>query len=354
MTQLMLPIWAAHDRKRFEVMAVSIGPEDEVTAKKVRPAFEHMVSARGMDDRELAEALNKNEIDILVDLMGWTPLKRPRVLAQRPAPIQVAYLGFAGTTGLEFIDYVIADQMVVPKEHEAFFSERIVRLPDSYIGTAYDAFNASETRADHGLPERAFVFCVFNRQTKITREFFGAWMRLLRATEGSVLWLLRPDSHDAKTNLRRHAESQGVGASRLIFAERMPLDRHLARHGLADLFLDTLPYNAHTTAVDALWAGLPVVTCLGGTFAGRVGASFLAAVGMPELITNSLDEYELTALRLATHPEELSTIRTKLVSNRAGSPLFDAQRFARNLETAFIEMVARHQRGEPPSSFSVE
>ena len=280
---LMAGVFERHDRKRFQTVAVSFGPDDrsEMRARLVA-AFDSFIDVHDKSDGEVASLLRQMEIDIAVDLKGYTQDSRPGILAHRAAPLQVSYLGFPGTLGVDYIDYIIADRTVIPTQHEPFYSERIAYLPDTYQAND-DKRRISQNplaRRDCGLPEAGFVFCCFNNNFKIMPEIFSIWMRLLAAVEGSVLWLLQ-DNAAASRNLRREAKARGIAPERLVFAQRANLDAHLARHRLADLFLDTLPYNAHTSASDALWAGLPVITCLGGTFAGRVAASLLRAVGLP-------------------------------------------------------------------------
>jgi predicted O-linked N-acetylglucosamine transferase (SPINDLY family) len=298
--------------------------------------------------------MRRFEVDIAVDLNGFTQGSRINILARRPAPIQVSYLGYPGTMGASYIDYLIADRVVVPDDRHHAFSEKVVRLPDSYQVNDVNRRIAAITpsRSDAGLPQGGFVFCCFNSNFKITPDIFDVWMRLLREVEGSVLWLLEGNS-SAPDNLRREAGLRGVAAERLIFAPHIKTEEHLARHRLADLFLDTLYYNAHTTASDALWAGLPVVTCVGATFAGRVAGSLLTAIGLPELITHSPDEYEALALKLARAPALLAALRQKLACHRETYPLFNTERFTRHIEAAYAEMWERCQRGEPPQSFAV-
>jgi predicted O-linked N-acetylglucosamine transferase (SPINDLY family) len=280
---------------------------------------------------------------------------RPQILAHRPAPIQVSYIGYPGTLGADFYDYVLADRIVLPLDQQPVYTEKIVHLPDSYLVTDSTMAIADSTpkREELGLPPQAFVFCCFNNNYKINPPIFDIWMRLIRGVEGSVLWLLR-DNADAENNLRREANARGIDPERLVFAGRMKLAEHLARHRHADLFLDTLPYNAHTTASDALWTELPLVTCCGEAFAGRVAASLLHAIGLPELVTKSLEDYESLALRLATDPPFLAEIRRKLKQNRLTHPLFDTHRYRRHIEAAYQEMWQIWQRGETPRSFAVE
>jgi predicted O-linked N-acetylglucosamine transferase (SPINDLY family) len=353
---LMAELFERHDRGRFEVLAVSFGTDDNSAMRgRLVKSFDtfHDVEAQG--DREIATLLRRAEVDIAVDLKGHTQGLRPEILAYRPAPIQVGYLGYPGTIGANFLDYVLADPVVLPFDQQAFYAEKIVQLPDCYQVNDSTRAIAPETptRAMASLPDDGFVFCCFNKNYKIGRPIFDIWMRLLAAVPGSVLWLLR-DNDGAERNLRKEAAARGIDPARLVFADRTPLEDHLARHRLADLFLDTLPYNAHTTASDALWAGLPVVTCQGQAFAGRVAASLLGAVGLPELVTHNLADYEALALKLATDPEALKGVRAKTAANRLTQPLFDTDRFRRNIEAAYLRMWETWQRGEAAQAFRVE
>jgi protein O-GlcNAc transferase len=350
-------MFESHDRARFETTALSFGPPtgDDMQSR-LRGAFDRFVDVGHQTDHEIAQIVRDLEIDIAVDLSGITENSRPGVLAHRGAPVQVNYLGYAGTMGASYIDYILADQTVIPPEHVAFYSERVVFLPDSFMASDDKRAIATRTptRDECDLPESGFVFCCFNNAYKITPEVFAVWMNLLRAVDGSVLWLSNL-SEGAKANLRRAAEYLGVAAERLIFAPRMAdIADHLARQRLMDLFLDTSPYNAHTTANDALWAAVPVVTYLGSTFAGRVAASLVRAVGLPELVAESLTDYEGLALKLAREPDTLGAIKAKLARNRDSFPLFDTARFTRNIEAALTAMWERHQRGEAPLSFAVD
>jgi predicted O-linked N-acetylglucosamine transferase (SPINDLY family) len=345
-----------HDRSRLEVTAISMGPDDGSSIRRrIEAAVDRFVDIRSMDDAHVAAMLRDREIDIAVDLNGYTGARRPGILAVRPAPVQVNYLGFPGTTAASFIDYIIADPIVIPEENRAFYSEKIAYLPHAYL--PYDKLQKVAERAcsrrEQGLPETGLVFASFNRLDKITPEIFAIWMRLLQNVDGSVLWIPQGDPA-AISNLRRQAAAGGVAPQRLIFAryEKLPED-HLARQRLADLFLDTLPYNAHSTANDALWAGLPVLTCRGKAFPGRVAASLLHAIGLPELVTSSLPEYEARALALARDPRLLGTIREKLARNRETAPLFDIVRFTRDLESAYAAMRERQRAGLAPESFSI-
>jgi len=295
------------------------------------------------------------KVDIAVDLNGHTDGGRLGILAYRPVPIQVTYLGFPGTTGANFIDYIIADPIVLPFDHQPYYTENIVHLPDSYqVNDRWRTIAPrTPTREELGLPVEGLVFCCFNNAWKIAPPIFDIWMRLLRTVESSTLWLIST-GEQTERNLRKEAAARAVDPSRLVFAGQLPLEDHLARHRTADLFLDTLPYNAHTTASDALWSGLPVLTCRGKTFAGRVAASLLNAAGLPELITDSLEEYEALALRLATDAALRQGVREKLEQNRLRVPLFETDRFCRHIEAAYKTMWEHWQRGERPHSFSVE
>jgi predicted O-linked N-acetylglucosamine transferase (SPINDLY family) len=311
---------------------------------------------RSCSDREIANLMHDLAIDIAVDLTGHTAESRTSALAYRPCPVQVSYLGYSGTTGASFIDYVIADEVVAPVEHQPFFTEKIVHLPDSFFARSVRYLKIGPdipTRTQLGLPERSFVLCAFNGYYKITSSVFNVWMQLLRTIDESVLWLTKANEL-GMDNLRREAAARGINPERLIFAPRVdPTESHLARHRQADLYVDTLPYNAHGTAAKALWAGLPVLTCKGDAFAGRVAASLLHAVGLPELVTNSLEEYEALALRLAANPDLLQSLRRKLVINRLERPLFDQKRLCRHIEAAYTMMRDMQRRGETPRSFRV-
>jgi protein O-GlcNAc transferase len=345
------PLIEAHDRSRFEAIAISIGGETaSPTRERLRKGFDQFHHLAGLNSEEIARRMRAMEIDIAIDLGGHTNGARPRLFAHRPAPVQAAWLGYPGTTGAPFIDYLIADAIVAPFADQPFYTERLVHLPDSYFPTdpAISAGPAPR-RADLGLPENGFVFCCFNNGWKLTRPLFDVWMRLLHQAPGSVLWL-RMSNDPAHRNLRREAASRGIDPARLVFGGFAPIDEYLARLAQADLFLDTLPYNAHATAVHALWAGLPVLTLEGHAFAARVGASLLGAVGLQELITHTLADYEAVALRLAQEPGLLASFKKRLVSARHTAPLFDLDRFRRNMETAYAGMMARIAA---PESFSV-
>jgi predicted O-linked N-acetylglucosamine transferase (SPINDLY family) len=353
---LMAGLFETHDRARFETTAISYGPDAGGAMRaRLTAAFDRFIDVRSKSDREVALLLRQMEIDIAVDLKGYTREGRPGILAHRPAPLQINYLGYPGTQARTTWITSLPTGNVIPEEHKAHYSEKIIYLPHTYqVNDARRAIAAhTPTRAECGLPEAGFVFCCFNNAYKITPEVFSVWMRLLRRIPGSVLWLLEAGSRTAD-NLRREAGLRDVAPERLVFAPRMKLEEHLARHKIADLFLDTLPYNAHTTASDALWAGLPVLTCTGAAFSGRVASGLLHAIGLPELIAESLDEYEERALELACQSSRMAVLRDKLARNRLACPLFDTALFARHLESAYITARERQQSGLPPDHIYVE
>jgi predicted O-linked N-acetylglucosamine transferase (SPINDLY family) len=352
---LIVGIFEHHDKDRFETVAISFSRDDKSeTRTRIETAFDRFIDVQEMNDSQVAALMRDMEIDIAIDLNGYTGDSRTAILAQRPVPVQVNYLGYPGTMGAPYIDYIIADRIVIPEEHRVHYSEKVVYLPDAYQANDRKRRIADRTptRAEAGLPEHGFVFASFNNTYKIGPEVFDVWMRLLRDVEGSVLWLLE-DNSIAAAKLKRETHARGIAPERLVFAPRTQPDQHLARHRLADLFLDTLPYNAHTTASDALWMGLPLVTCPGSTFPGRVAASLLSAIGMPELVTASLADYEVLALKLAREPAALAAIKAKLAANRDTHPMFDTARFARYLESAYVTMWERQQRGDAPANFTV-
>jgi predicted O-linked N-acetylglucosamine transferase (SPINDLY family) len=352
---LIAGLFELHDKNCFELFALDNGWDDASEIRgRINRASDEIVDIRRLGDREAAAAIKRRQIDILVNLNGYFGEARSGIFSLRPSPVQVNYLGFPGTLGVDYMDYILADRHVIPPEHEACYTEKVVYLPDTYQvnDSKRGIAERTPTRAEVELPDTGFVFCCFNNNYKITPQIFDRWMRLLNEVPGSVLWLLE-DNAAVPRNLRREAEVRGVASERLVFAPRVKFEDHLARHRLADLFLDTLPYNAHTTANDALWAGLPLLTCQGTTFPGRVAASLLNAIGLNELITSSLDEYEALAVELAMNPKRLAEIRSKLARNRGTYPLFDTDRFRRHIEAAYTTMWERYQRGEPPASFAV-
>lgn len=318
--------------------------------KRMEKAFEKFFHVGSMSDLDMSTFVRDNALDIAVNLNGYTKLARTAIFADRTAPLQVNFLGYPGSMGAAFIDYIIADETLIPPSHQADYSEKIAYLPHCYQPNDLkrEIAKIQFSRSELGLPETGFVFCCFNNSAKINPNNFGIWMQILKQVDGSVLWLLR-DNDYIEPNLRKEAEARGVDPSRLIFAARIPMPEHIARHQCADLFLDTLPCNAHTTASDALWGGLPVLTLIGETFAGRVAASLLNAIGLPELITTSEIEYERLAVELAGSPTKLLSLKKELSDNRLVMPLFDAKRFAKHLEAAYTAMHERYQAGLPPA-----
>jgi len=324
------------------------------TGQRMKRAFDKFVDVSKMADENIGQLIRELEIDIAVDLNGHTREGRPGIFARRPAPVQVSYLGFPGTMGSGYIDYLIADQTLIPASSQAYYREKIVYLPYSYQANDLKRAISDKkfTRAECGLPDKGFVFCSFNNAYKILPDTFDCWMRILGQVDDSVLWLL-VDNETAKSNLRREAVKRGINPDRLVFAARMPLADHLSRQRLADLFLDTFPCNAHTTASDALWVCLPVLTRIGETFAARVAASLLNAIGLPELISTTTHQFEKRAIELATNPAKLATIKSRLVDNRLTKPLFDIQRFTKSIEAGYTIMYKRHQDGLLPDNICV-
>lgn len=351
---LMIELFEQHDHQQFELFAYSYGASDGGAMRsRLEATFEHFVDVEALDISATAERIHADGIDILIDLKGFTRGTRTEVLAHRPAPVQVNYLGYPGTLGNGLCDYIITDHFLTPPGAAADYSESFAYLPDSYQphGRALQV-TAAPSRQAAGLPEQGFVFCCFNQSSKITPEIFEVWCRLLAHNPHSVLWLLADPM--AEGNLRNLAMQHGVLPSRLVFAAHTSQDEHLARLQLADLLLDTLPYNAHTTASDALWAGVPLVTCSGDTFASRVAGSLLHAVGLPELITEDLEGYFQLALALSHDPARHQRLVSQLRSTRQSSALFDIQRYTRHLEALYRQMWARHQAGELPASLQTQ
>lgn len=346
---LVAGLFDHHDRSRFEVHAFSSGPDTKDPMRlRLEQSFDHFHDVREKSVNEVVGLARKIELDIAIDLSGLTKGCRPDLFAARVAPLQINYLGYPGTMGAEFIDYLIGDPVLIPQESRSFYSEKMLFMPHSYQANDRKREISARhfSRQDLALPETGFVFCCFNSNYKILPATFQSWMNILQAVPGSVLWLLQ-GSEQTQNNLRREAQVRGVDPVRLVFAKNMPVAEHLARQRAADLFLDTLPYNAHTTASDALWAGLPVLTCAGETFASRVAASLLHAIDLPELVTTSQTAYEALAIRLATHPELLAALRQKLDQNKLSTPLFDTALFTRQLEQAFEVIHARRLAGQP-------
>ncbi len=345
---LMAGIFERHDKKRFETIAISIGINDNSRLRqRMLDTFDHFVDARMMESRRIAEIMREMEVDVAIDLAGFTSDSRSEVFAMRPAPAQVNYLGYPGTMGTKYMDYIVADRHVIPPEHKKFYNEQVVYLPDAYLPAAsgLKIADRTPTRAECGLPEEGVVFCSFNHDYKIAPHVFAVWMRLLREVPGSVLWLMSRNPL-SQENLRREASKRGVDPDRLVFAQRVPrVEDHLARYRQADLFLDTHPYNAHTTCADALMSGLPVVTCMGGAFPSRVAGSLLHAAGIPELVTTSLADYEALALQLARDPQRLACLKAQLIATQPTNALCDADGFCRNLEAIYTSMWRQTQLG---------
>ena len=353
---LMAGVFEQHDRKQFEVTGFALKKDDgSPMSRRVRGALGHVIDVQDRADDDVAALMRDMKIDIAVDLMGHTFNGRPGIFACRPAPVQVNYLGFPGTMGAPYMDYLLADPMVVPPERQNDYAEEIVYLPDCFQANDDRRVMASRkpARSEAGLPPSGFVFCCFNNSYKITPQVFGLWMDLLRDVPGSVLWLLG-ESPAVVRNLGVEATKRGIDSARLIFAGRLPYADHLARLQLADLFLDTLPFNAGTTASDALWAGVPVLTCRGEAFVSRMAASLLTVMGLSELITDQTEDYVALALKLAMSPQLLADLRKRVAQQRIDSPLFDTARFSRGLESAYRGMVARSRSGEEPQGFAVQ
>jgi protein O-GlcNAc transferase len=348
---LMAQIFALHDKSKFEIIAFSYGPDTQDNMrKKLISDVDVFHDVREMSDMQIVDLARAENLSIAIDLKGFTAATRLEPFAYGLAPVQISYLGYPGTLCADFIDYIVADPVLIPDNKRQYYSEQIIYLPNTYQPTDNTRVISDKvmTREDMGLPNEGFVFCCFNNNYKINRKEFGIWMRLLDKVEYSVLWLMKSNKW-AEQNLKREAEARGISAERLVFAEKMPQDMHIARQKLADLFLDTFNYNAHTTTSDALWAGLPVVTKLGEGFAARVAASLLTAIGLPELITESEEAYEALALALATDPTELAKIKSKLEANRLTQPLFDSEMYTRHLETGYQMAYDRYLNGLTPA-----
>jgi predicted O-linked N-acetylglucosamine transferase (SPINDLY family) len=353
---LLAGVFEKHDRARFEISAISYGPNnpnDMLT--RLKATFDQFIDVRERNDAEVTQLLKDREIDIAVDVMGYTGGARTGILAGRAAPIQVNYLAYPGTLGVNYIDYLIADPILIPSEQQKFYSERIAYLPDTYVPTdsKREISNRTFDRTELGLPPDGFVFCCFNNTYKLNPRMLDSWSRIMKKVSGSMLWLSETDATVA-ANIRREAGKRDIDPARLVFAKRMPLVAdHLARLRLADLFLDTLPANAHTNANDSLWAGLPILTQIGDCFAARVAASLLTAIGLPELITSSQEAYEALAVELATNPGKMASINKKLAVQRLSASLFDTQRYTRHLEAAYTTIYERCHAGLAPDHFYV-
>ena len=353
---LITELFELHDKNHFELFGFYFGPPDSSKMhKRVSFAFNQFIDVRLESDKDIALMSREIGIDIAVDLAGFTALARTDIFAYRAAPIQVNYLGYPGTMGAEYIDYIIADPTLIPSKSQQYYSEKVVYLPNSYQVNDRKRVIAEKvfTKEELGLPKEGFVFCCFNNIYKITPSTFDGWVRILKAVNGSILWLLE-DNPIAVLNLRKEAQFRGLDPNRLVFAKKINPSQHLARHCVADLFIDTLPYNAHTTASDALWAGLPVLTCTGESFASRVAASLLNAIELPELITTTQEQYEATAIELANNPEKLKAIKYKLERNRLTTALFDTPRFTKHIQAAYRQMYEAYQADLPLNNIYIE
>jgi predicted O-linked N-acetylglucosamine transferase (SPINDLY family) len=349
---LTVELYELHDRERFETFAFSLqkSPIGDEMNERLRKSFDRFIDVDNISDKAVAQLARELEIDIAIDLAGPTQFSRTGIFSYRASPIQVNWLGYPGTIGVNFIDYIIADKTIIPAQSQKFYTEKVVYLPHTYMVDDSKRIVSSRifTRGECGLPENAFVFCCFNNDYKFNLQVLDCWSRILMTTKNSVLWISENNEY-FKVNITAEFEKRGVDAARVIFAQRVDLmEDYLARYSLADLFLDTHPYNAHTTTVDSLKAGVPVVALLGQSFASRVAASLLNAIGLPELITNTQEEYEALAIELAMNPKKLAEIKLKLANNRLTTPLFDTQLFAKNLEAVYIKMYERYQAGLEP------
>lgn len=353
---LMAELFEKHDKSKFEIIAFSFGPDliDDMR-HRIKYAFDQFVDVSFKSDSSVAALSRQMGINIAVDLKGCTEGERMGIFSYRAAPIQINYIGFPGTLAAPYFDYIVADKTLIPKQYQQYYTEKVVYLPNSYQvnDSKRQISDKVFTKEESGLPKEGFVFCCFNNNYKITPHTFDGWVRILKGVEGSVLWLL-VDNPTAKLNLRNEAEARGLNPNRLIFANRLKLPEHLARHRVADLFIDTLPYNAHTTASDALWAGLPVLTCMGESFASRVAASLLNAIELPELITTSQAEYEAKAIELANNPAKLKAIKDKLERNRLTTALFDTSRYTKHIEAAYMKMYERYQADLLPDHIYID
>jgi predicted O-linked N-acetylglucosamine transferase (SPINDLY family) len=352
---LMAGIFERHDKARFETIAVSLGIDDGSRLReRMHKAFDHFIDARQMGALQIAQRIRAMEVDILIDLAGYTVDSRTEVLAWRPAPAQVNYLGYPGTLGAEYVDYILADRYIIPQEDQCHYTEKVLYLPDTYLPTDAGLKIAERTpsRAECGLPETGTVFCSFSHDYKISPQMFDSWMAILGRVPGSVLWLMSRGEL-AQRNLRASAQARGIDPARLIFAGRVPLvEDHLARYRNADVFLDTHPYNAHTTAADAMMAGLPVVTLMGQAFPARVAGSLLHAIGLPELITHNRSDYEELAVRLGSTPELLADVKARLQANRRTHALYDTDGFCRNIEAVYTAIWRQSQLGDARDALS--
>jgi len=353
---LTAQLFELHDRNLFEVFAFSLKeyPSPDQMRERLISGFDQFINVEDKSDLEVAQLTRELEIDIAIDLCGYTLYGRPGIFAYRAAPIQVSYIGYLGSLGAEYIDYLIADKTIIPENSKEYYSEKIVFLPSYQVNDSSRKISEKAfAREDLGLPMDGFVFTCFNNNYKFNPETFDSWMRILKATTGSALFLYA-DNELSQSNLIRQAEIRGVSGQRIVFGKRIPKEEYLSRYQACDLFLDTTPYNAGTTASDALWAGVPVITLIGESFPSRVAASLLNAIHLPELITHSREEYESLAISLATNPEQFAELKKKLSGNRSSAPLFNTPLFARNIEAAYQKMYKRYQEDLPPDHLYID
>jgi predicted O-linked N-acetylglucosamine transferase (SPINDLY family) len=354
-TTLTAELFEVHNRERFEIHAFSYGPDtNDAMNLRIKAGVDHFHNVEAMSHKDIALLARSLEIDIAVDLTGYTAKSRTDIFAMSAAPIQLSYIGFLGTMAADYYDYLIADPVMIPKESQQHYAEKIVYLPSFQVNDSKDLPpDIMLTRQDVGLPETGFVFCCFNNTYKFTPAIFDSWARILNAVEDSVL-VVFASNETSKVNLTKEIALRQIHPNRLIFADRLPKPEYLARYRVADLFLDTHPYNAGTTASDALKMGLPMLTMIGQSYQARMGASILTSINLPELITNTPKEYEALAIDLATHPEKLKVIKDKLADNLSTAPLFDTKRFTKNIESAYTQMYERSQQGLEPDHIYVE
>ena len=356
MSYLLAKLFELHDKSKFEIIAFSFSPErDDEMSKRISNAFDQFIKVNFKTDKEISELSRELKIDIAIDLMCFTTNSRTGIFSEKCAPIQINYLGYPGTSGANFIDYIIADKNLIPKKNQKYYSENIIYLPNTYQvrDSTQKISNKIFTKDELGLPKNSFVFCCFNQNYKITPSVFDIWMRLLKKVEKSVLWLIK-DNDVAVYNLKKEAEKRGVKSDRIIFAKHMPVPEHLARHKIADLFVDTFPYTAHTTCSDALWSGLPVITRTGQSFASRVAGSLLNAVNLKELITKTEKEYEDLILKLAKNPKQLKEIKNKLKKNRLKEPLFNSKLYTKKIESAYKKIYERYNSDLPLKNIEIK
>jgi len=351
---LTAELFEKHDRSRFEIFAFSYGPNTQDQMRlRLEVAFDRFIDVQDLSDLEIAKLARELEIDIAVDLAGHTGDCRTGILALRAAPVQVSYIGYLGTMAAEYMDYMLADTVLIPPANRRHYQEKIVYLPSYQVNDRQRRIAETVfSRAELGLPETGFVFCCFNNNFKITEATFASWMRILNSVTDSVLFIYA-ENEFAQKNLQQAAVASGVAADRLVFGKALPMPEYIARYRAADLFLDTQPYNAGTTASDALWAGLPVLACTGQSFASRMAASLLTAIDLPELITSTPAEYELLAIELASNPEKMAAIKAKLQQNRLTTLLFDSQRFTRHIEAAYLQIYQRNQASLPVEDIEI-